>query len=160
MAVRRFAAYAERRNFHSPRFLGSGKDGVVHEVESNDFPGFVAVKSFYRAGTYERERDVYVRLREEQVTQVRGFHVPQLIAMDDDCLTIEMTVVAPPYILDFADARLDEGPEYSEEVWVDWNRKLDDDFGDNADVVRRLLAVLESHGVILLDVHPGNFRFA
>lgn len=160
IARSRFAAYAGRRNFRTPRFLGSGKDGVVHEADSNDFPGFVAVKSFYRAGQFERERDVYVRLRKEQVFQVRGFNVPQLVVYDDDLLTIEMTVVKPPFILDFADAWLNETPDFSDEVWADWHQKLEDDFGDQANDVRRTLAVLRSHGVILLDVHPGNIRFA
>jgi hypothetical protein len=155
----RFAAYAARRNFRGPRFLGSGKDGVVHEVESNDFPGVVAVKTFYRPEQFQRERNAYVRLREGQVVRVGGCCVPQLIGYDNHLLTIEMTIVAPPFILDFADAWLDELPEFSDEVWSDWNRKLDDDFGERATEVRRMLAVLRCHGVILLDVHPGNIRW-
>lgn len=76
IALGRFAAYVRQRYYRSTRFLGSGKDGVVHEAESND-----------------------------------------------------------------------------------WNQKLGDDFGARADDVRRMLAALSSHGVILLDVHPGNIRF-
>jgi hypothetical protein len=34
IALRRFAAYAAKRNLHYVRVLGSGKDGVVHAVES------------------------------------------------------------------------------------------------------------------------------
>lgn len=157
--MRRFAAYAARRNLHLPRFLGSGKDGVVHEVESNAFPGFVAIKSFYRLSQFERERDVYLRLRELRIRQIRGFAVPRLLAWDDELLTIEMTMVAPPSVFDFADAWLDEAPEFSDEVWADWNQKLAEDFEERADEVRRVLAALRSHGVILLDVHPGNIRF-
>jgi len=74
--MRRSAAYAARRKFRLARFLGSGKDGVVHEAESNA-----------------------------------------------------------------------------------WNRKLDDDFEERAQEVRRILAVLRSYGVNLLDVHPANIRF-
>lgn len=160
IARRRFAAYAARRDLRVPRFLGSGKDGVVHEVEGNAFPLFLAVKSFYHLAQFEREREVYLWLRELKIRQIRGLSVPQLVAWDDDLLTIEMTIVAPPFILDFADAWLDEAPEFSEEIWADWNRKLDDDFEGQADEVRRILALLRSHGVILLDVHPGNIRFA
>lgn len=159
IALRRFAAHAAQRNLREPRFLGSGQDGVVHEADSNDFPGFVAVKTFYRAKRFEREKAVYRRLREMQVARVKNFNVPQLIAWNDDLLTIEMTVVSPPCILDFAEATLDEAPEFSDEVWVDWNQKLDDDFGERALEVRRALAILRSYGVILLDVHPGNVRF-
>jgi hypothetical protein len=119
----------------------------------------VAVKSFHRLSSFARERDVYLRLRNLQIQKVRRFHVPQLVAWDDDLLTIEITMVTPPFVLDFADARLDDEPEFSDEVWADWNRKLDEDFEQGADEVRRMLAVLRSHGVILLDVHPGNVCF-
>jgi len=159
IALRRLVAYEARRKLRSPRFLGSGKDGVVHEAESNAFPGFVAVKSFHRPSGFEREREVYVRLRDLQIRRVRSCNVPQMLAWDYDLLTIEMTMVAPPFILDFADAWLDEAPEFSEEIWADWNQKLAEDFEERADEVRRMLALLRSHGVILADVHPGNIRF-
>lgn len=65
-----------------------------------------------------------------------------------------------PFVLDFGDARLvDDEEEWSEEFWADWNRKIDDDFAEQAAEVRRVLAVLRSHGIALLDVHPGNIRF-
>ena len=161
IALRRLAAYAGRFDLRFPQLLGAGKDGVVHKAKRNAFPGFVAVKSFHRLAGFERERDVYLRLRDLRIRTVRSCHVPQLIAWNDELLTIEMTMVEPPFILDFADARLDEDElEFSDEVWADWNRKLDEDFEERADEVRRILAVLRSHGVILLDVHPGNIRFA
>lgn len=161
IALRRFAAFAERTGLSAPRLLGTGKDGVVHTAKRNAFPGFVAVKSFYRAPGYQRERDVYLRLRELRKRCIRSCHVPQLLEWENELLTIEMTVVQPPFILDFADAWLDdEEPEFSDEVWADWNRKLDEDFGELAAEVRRMLAVLQSHGVVLLDVHPGNIRFS
>ncbi len=159
IARSRFAAYAGRRKFVFSRFLGSGKDGVVHECDSNDFPGVVAVKTFYRREQFQRERDAYVRLREDQVVRVGDCNIPQLIGDDDGLLAIEMTIVSPPFILDFADAWLDEPPEFSDEVWSDWNRKLDAEFDERATEVRRMLAILRCHGVILLDVHPGNIRW-
>jgi len=161
IATRRFAAYLERRNLRLARFLGSGKDGVVYEVESNAFPLFAAVKSFYHFAKFERERDVYLRLRELKTREVRDFAVPQLVAWDDGLMAIEMTMVGAPCILDFADAWLDDDvPEFPDEVWADWHRKLDEDFEGRAAEVRRILAVLSSHGVMLLDVHPGNIRFS
>jgi len=160
ISLRRFAAYATKRGLHSARFLGSGKDGVVHETEGNAFPGFVVVKSFYHPSSYERERDVYLRCRELNLRKVLRCHLPYLLAWDDQWLSIEMTMVQPPFILDFADAWLDdEEPKFSDEVWADWNRKLDDDFGELAGEVRHMLALLRSHGIALLDVHPGNIRF-
>lgn len=160
IVLRRFASYAVRRSLRSSRLLGSGKDGVVHEADGNGFPGFVAVKSFRREAGYARERDVYLRLRELNMRRVRVCHVPWLVAWDDELMTIEMSMVMPPFALDFADAYLDdEAPQFSGEVWADWDRKLDEDFGSRAAEVRRMLAVLRASGIEWLDVHPGNIRF-
>ena len=159
IAMRRFTAYAAGRNLRLPRRLGSGIHGVVHEAESNAFPGFVAVKTLRDVPPFERERDVYLRLRQAKVRLIRGFHVPQLLAWDDELLTLEMTMVPTPFVLDFAGAWLDIAPEFSAEAWEDWNRKLEEDFEERVDEVRRVLAGLRSYGVILLDVHPGNIRF-
>ena len=68
-------------------------------------------------------------------------------------------MVPTPFVLDFAGAWLDIAPEFSAEAWEDWNRKLEEDFEERVDEVRRVLAGLRSYGVILLDVHPGNIRF-
>ena len=80
IVANRFTAYTSRRNFRAPRFLGSGKDGVVYEVESNDFPGLVAVKTFYRSEQFQRERDAYVRLQKERVWQIGGHNGPRMLA--------------------------------------------------------------------------------
>lgn len=161
IALRRFTAYAEQQGLHSIQRLGAGKDGVVYKVKRNAFPGFLAVKSFYRQAGFERERDVYLRLRELRLGKIRSCYVPELVAWSDELLTLEMTIVEPPFILDFADAWFEEdAPEFSDEVWADMDRKLDEDFAARATEVRRLLAVLRSYGILLCDVHPGNIRFA
>jgi hypothetical protein len=57
--------------------------------------------------------------------------VPQLVHYDDELLAIEMTIVSPPFCLDFGGAYLDRPPDYSPEVWADWEAEKSDLFEDN-----------------------------
>jgi hypothetical protein len=153
IAVRRLLACATRRDLRLARHLGGGIHGVVYEAESNAFPGFVAVKAHRDSTPFQRERDVYLRLREERVTRIRGFNIPQVVAWDDELLVIEMTMVKQPFVLDFGGAWLDVAQEFSEDAWNQWQRQLDEVFEERAIEVRRVLAVLRSYGVILIVVH-------
>ena len=66
---------------------------------------------------YLRERAVYERLRDAGVSEILGFNVPQLIRFDDELRIIEMSIVARPFVLDFAGAWLDTPPDFPEETW-------------------------------------------
>jgi hypothetical protein len=46
--------------------------------------------------------------------------VPQLLSIDEEFRAIEMTIVRSPFLLDFADARLDEAADFSEDVLRQW----------------------------------------
>lgn len=70
-----------------------------------------AVKFHDRTAGYEREINVYLRLRAHEVTHVGGHRVPILIDQDDELLAIEMTIVSPPFVLDFGGAYLDQPPD-------------------------------------------------
>ena len=87
-------------------------------------------------------------LREAQTTRILGFNVPQLLRIDEEFRAIEMTIVRPPFLLDFADALLDEAPDFTEEI-----------FGERWPEVTRILAALQAFDVYLLDVNPGNISF-
>ena len=102
---------------------------------------------------------MYQRLQEAGVSEVRGFHVPQLLRADDDLRVIEMTIVTRPFLLDFAGAALDVRPEFSEEIWAEWETQKKEQFGDRWETVRAVLDTLEGLGVYLLDVSPSNIRF-
>ena len=67
-----------------------------------------------------RERRVYERLREAHVLRISGFHVPQLVRFNDELMAIEMTIVTPPFVLDFAGAYLNSPPAFSDQIWADW----------------------------------------
>ena len=121
--------------------------------------GRSALKVHERRVDYARERDAYLRLKEHGISQILGCNVPQLLAFDDELWVIEMTVVARPFVLDFAGAFLDEPSEFSEEVRVDWRAEKQEQFGPRWAEVQAILRFLEGYGVFLVDVNPGNVAF-
>ena len=94
--------------------MGYGVHGTVFAAEANTKPGFFAVKFHREKRPFELECRVYQRLREEQIKRILGFNVPQLLSIDEEFRAIEMTIVRAPFLLDFADARTDEAPDFSE----------------------------------------------
>ena len=98
-----FQRYALRRNVKLGEQLGFGIHGIVFAAEDNTKPGFFAVKFHREERPFERECRVYQRLREEQTTRILGFNVPQLLSTDEEFRAIEMTIVRPPFLLDFAE---------------------------------------------------------
>lgn len=113
--------------------LGFGFDGIVVSTDR-----LSAVKSFRHEPLYVRERDVYLRLRSRNVTEVMGFEVPRLVSFDDDLWIVEMTIVSPPFVLDFAGAALDKRPQFPEDVLIEWQ-------AEKGRAVRRPLADGAAH---------------
>ena len=157
--IRRIGQYADNKNLVLGELLGAGIHGSVFAAEYQTQGGQSAIKGHERRSAYERERDVYLRLRELEVTTVRGCHVPALIDYHDRLLVIEMTVVSRPFVLDFAGAYLDEGPDFSDEVLADWRAEKQEQFGARWPDVEAILSTLEGHGILMLDVNPGNVSF-
>ncbi len=112
-----------------------------------------AIKVYRRYSDFERERDVYFRLAEFEVTAVRGCQIPSMLAYDEELWAIEMSLVQPPYVLDFAGAYLDHAPTFSDEVMDEWRAEKAEHFGKRW---RDVLAVLEifehKYGII----YPGR----
>lgn len=96
--------------------LGFGVHGIVFTLKNDSGLAHSAIKVFEQERFYRRERNVYLRLAEEHIDQVRGCTVPELLGHDDDLWIVEMTLVAPPYLLDFAGAFLDLPPDEPDEV--------------------------------------------
>ena len=151
--------YALRRNIKLGERLGFGIHGIVFAAQDKTKPGFFAVKFHREERPFERECGVYRRLREEQITRILGFNVPQLLGIDEQFQAIEMTIVRPPFLLDFADALLDESPDFSEDVLRQWEEDKAEIFGERWPQVTRTLAALQTFGVYLLDINPGNISF-
>lgn len=157
--IRRVQRYAERTGLVLSELLGAGIQGSVFAAEDQTKGGQSALKGYKRQSAYERKRDVYLRWRERDITAIRGCHVPALIAHDDELWIIEMTVVSRPFVLDFAGASLDQTPDFSEEVLADWRSEKVEQFGGHWPEVEAILRTLESYGIYMLDVNPGNVSF-
>jgi hypothetical protein len=134
--------------------LGFGVHGIVFATNRKS-----AIKIHGQEAAYRREREVYVRLQELGVEQVRGFSVPQLIGYDDVLLAIEMGIVTPPFVLDFAAAYLDGPPGFSEQVMIDWEAEKREQFEQHWPEVQAVLRALEELGIYQTDVSPNNVRF-
>ena len=85
--------------------------------------------------------------------------MPQLLSIDEEFRAIEMTIVRSPFLLDFADARLDEVPDFTEDVLGQWEEDKADIFGEKWPEVTRILAALQAFGIYLLDINPRNISF-
>jgi hypothetical protein len=151
----RASSYAKRWGYAIARF-GFGVDGTVFR---SDFGS--AIKVFERERSYRTERNVYLRLQEDQVIGVCGHAVPELIRFDDEAWIIEMTIVQPPYVLDFAKATIDVPPDFQDEVMEERQAYWADLFGDRWPRVVEIMRVFERrHGIYLLDPKPGNIEFS
>jgi len=132
--------------------LGFGVHGTVTAAQDKTKPGFFAIKFHREERPFERECRVYQRLREEQTTRILGFNVPQLLRIDEEFRAIEMTIVRPPFLLDFADARLDEASDFSEDVLRQWGEEKAEIFGERWPEVTRILAALQTLGIFTCSI--------
>jgi hypothetical protein len=152
-------AYFTRHGLRVVERLGFGIHGMVFLVEGNAEYLISAVKIHHERAPYRREQDIYERPAELAVTEIGGFETPRLLQADDDLMALEMTVVTAPYVLDFAGAWLDFPPEFPEEVWQDWNRKNEEQFGADWPEAKAILNELEELHIFMLDPSPSNICF-
>jgi hypothetical protein len=151
----RAEAFVGRRDLYITGPLGRGIHGSVYLTSA-----MTAIKAHKESTSYTRELACYNRLRERNVTEICGHHVPQLIAHDDLFMVIEMTIVTPPFLLDFAGAYLDWPPDFSPEVMDQWHHDKAEQFGKRWKEVQNVLAMLtEQSDIYMLDVNPGNIMF-
>ena len=136
--------------------LGFGFDGEIFLTNLN-----TAVKFFKEREKFSRERAAYEILSKCGVTCVLAHEVPQLRRADGELMAIEMTLVRPPFLLDFASAHPEsEVPDFPEEVWAEWQERKLEEFGDRWAQVELVLGEFQRlTGLVLLDVNPGNIRF-
>ena len=136
--------------------LGAGKDGSVWPTDRT-----TAVKIHERAESYRAERNTYMRFRDVGLDEVSGFAVPELVGYDDELLALEMTIVRPPFVLDFASVVLDIDPELIEDPGHTLEDMVRDRFGpDRVAVVMDLRDELIARaGAYLSDLHGHNIKF-
>lgn len=147
--------YCRARGLTLDKALGHGIDGIVYSTSRDS-----AVKVHERHHNYYMECDVYERLAEWKVRSIRGHAVPQMIGRDDGLWVLEMSIVRPPYVLDFAKASIDFPPEFPDEVMEEWRMRKAEEFGDRWPQVLAIMDELESrYGIFLLDLNSRNITF-
>lgn len=160
---KRAEQYFVKRNLAVDSCLGVGTQGSVFVCSFPSRSGATreqfAVKFHEREIAYRRELAAYQRLRDLGINDVAGLIIPDLIGYDDELLAIEMTIVSPPFCLDFGGAYLDRPPDYSPEVWRDWEEMKSMAFEENWSKVKQILRHLENYGIYVADVNPGNIKF-
>jgi len=133
--------------------LGHGSDGSVWK---SSVP--TAVKALYAQKNYLQELECYTRLKDARVQQMNGFFVPVLEGFDDSLMVIEISIVKPPYLLDFGKVYIDEPPPYYDDAqlmanahaeWRGW-------FGKNWIRVAGVLRLLQKYGIYYMDPRPSN----
>jgi len=144
--LRRAREYTQRHGLALGDELGSGVHGTVFVAESQPEKAAgtaqSAIKVHQREPDYRRERDVYLRLKENELIVICGCRVPEFVRFDDELWIIEMTVVTRPFVLDFAGAFLDKRPDFSEEVLADWRIEKQEKFGSRWPEVERVIRFL------------------
>jgi hypothetical protein len=151
--------YAARYQLEFAETLGPGKDGIVVVARYKTKPSDVALKFFRFKDAYRREKHAYQRLEAFGVSRILDFNVPQLLRFDDELQVLEMTIVKRPFILDFAGAYLDRRPEFSAEVWAQWEAEKREQFEAHWPKVEKAISEFEGMRIYLLDVSPANISF-
>ena len=158
--LRRSREFANRNGLTLGDQLGAGVQGIVFSAKSQSEEGRLAVKAHKQEPDYWRERDAYSRLKEHGINTLRGCNVPELIAYDDELWIIEMTVVSRPFVLDFGGAFLDGAPEFADEILAEWRAEKQEQFGSRWPEVQAIIRELQTYGIFLIDVNPGNISFS
>jgi hypothetical protein len=151
--------YELRYNFRFVDALGDGKDGRVLKTADGQ-----AVKFFKDEAIYRRELRAYQILGQRDIDELNGFQIPRLLRFDDALLAIEMTIVAPPFLLDFASAYTQheyDRFEFTQEVLDERQAHWSEIFADDWPTVQLTSeAFTNETSLILLDLSLNNIRFA
>jgi hypothetical protein len=151
--------YALRHQLQLAERLGFGIHGIIFVTEGNSKAGKTAIKVHRSVEPYRRERAIYERLKDAGVSEILGFNIPQPIRFDDELRVIEMSIVARPFVLDFAGAWLDTPPNFPDETWAEWEAEKREQFDAHWPRVQAVLGALEALDIHMVDVSPSNIAF-
>jgi hypothetical protein len=133
--------------------LGWGISGFVYLS-----PDALSVVKVHRhEDSFQREVDVYRRLRELRITSLHGLTIPKLIGHRADLRVIHMDVVSAPYLLDFAGVRFTP-PDFTDEVMESWHAGIHEMFGPNAHIAYAVYHTLARRGLYYMDLRPSNLN--
>lgn len=99
---------------------------------------------------------MYRHLHAKNIESINGFKVPSFLGFNDEYLIVEMTLVKPPFVVDFASARLSRPELFSVEIMEEWEREKKEEFENDWPRVKGLISSFRAIGVYLTDVHPRN----
>jgi hypothetical protein len=137
------------------KVLGWGVDGVIYLHPS----AMTAIKVHARPEKFANELAIYRHLRSRKVFEVEGFAIPKLVNADTRLGVIEMSIVKPPFLLDFAGAYLNRKPDFPDEVISEWWDRLRDLFEDDFPVAQSVFWTLwRHHKIYYWDMKPGNLQ--
>ena len=153
--LERAEQYAQSRQIEIVRKerLGHGSDGSVWKTNRPS-----ALKALYRVEVYQKELECYRRLKEAGIRTLGGFDIPMLEGCDHQLMVIEMTLVEPPYLLDFGKVYLDRAPthlydkELMKRAYIEWRER----FGNRWSDVAHVLELLKKYGIHYFDPRPSN----
>jgi hypothetical protein len=143
--------YAEALGISIEKRLGYGSDGCVWKTSRR-----TAIKVFESSKIYEVELECYRRLERAGVTEICGFAVPRLASHSDELLVVEMSLVNPPYVLDFGKVTLDRQPDYPPATIAYAREEQKEWWGDLYPTIRSIVGRLQSLGIFYADPKPGN----
>lgn len=88
------------------------------------------MKGHSRFDSDVREKHVYSRLLDRKVFSLGPLQVPRLQDYSDDLLILEISIVEPPYLLDFGGAYLGQPPDHA--VFdEEWETEKQEQFGED-----------------------------
>jgi hypothetical protein len=115
-----------------------------------------------RDKSFRDEVECYRRLQDQNVRRIQEFAVPRLIDWDDPLMAIEISIVSPPFLLDFGKVYLDSPPPYwnDAEIMSAWHAEGKENFGPRWSQVLSLIGMLQKYGIWYVDPKLGNIMFA
>jgi len=137
--------------------LGAGTDGTVWQSQQG-----TAIKALGRTKNFLDELKCYRRLREKKVTEILGFAVPELEGHSNSLQVIEISIVQPPYLIDFGKVYIDRPPPYLGDpiAMSNWHTEGRDNFGGDWNKVQSVLGYLKNNfGIWYVDPKPANIHF-
>lgn len=105
---------------------------------------------------FQKELATYRRLAERKIVRLKGFEFPQLVNYDEELHILELSIVSPPYILDFVEVSLGKEPGNFDLERIETQQSKQ--FGNDWPDVKRLLEALMQVGIYYDDVHNRNIR--
>ena len=129
-----------------PDKLGFGVSGVVFLSPG----GTTAIKIHQRLRSFQVELQAYEIITKHGLFDICGLSIPRLLHYDTKMRIIEMTVVEPPYLLDFAGVTF-EPIDFSTDTQREIGLKIERQFGTNAHFAYLVQHELEKYGIYYLE---------